>query len=607
VDLIRQERFSEALAFLRSQPREARSWRGTRSLEAALVSRDAPAEALLIYDEILNSDERELHWTRALGGYRHLLRDLSAKGDGRAVLRLVKCLAFEWKNQEALALAETALADLSLPEDLRKEIALQEAILSVRVGDFAKARELFATRTDRAALRWLSTIALREGDPLKAAEYREAAAMTLKGRQRLSELSKVFDILAKGGKTEEAERLLAARPELKDRVPDWSYYLGISRMAAGEPEKALDYFESEREKGGERGQRAAYFKGRAFEDLLMYREASECYAQAAKGPPGYYAMLASGRFRSLNRVERGEPPTAFLLARLLTSPTGRDEDSLGFYLWVTDRVPPPWPDHVEAPVKAGPGEEGRARAAIFLHWEAGDRAAAMDELRHSRELLKTGGGGGDFARRLSLMAAYAGEPRLAVLLMRNFKAGPVYPENTRWNHPLVFGGEILEAYRLYGIPPQLVLALIRSESAFQSGAVSRSNARGLTQLLPATAERIAELLGEEPVNEEELFDPEINIRYGTFYLSLLLDSFQSLPLALASYNGGPRNVLRTVKAREGLAEDVFVETFPFPETSAYVRNVLSAAHAYELAYLGEGAGPDLSRPVKLPEKSPPDF
>jgi soluble lytic murein transglycosylase len=231
----------------------------------------------------------------------------------------------------------------------------------------------------------------------------------------------------------------------------------------------------------------------------------------------------------------------------------------------------------------------------------------MDELRHAPGLLGRGRQGPEEARRLALMAARSGEPYLAVTLMQNLKATGTFPYSMRWNHPLVYSGDVLAAYRLYGLPPQLTLSVIRSESAFQAGAVSRSNARGLMQLLPSTAARLQGMLGDGEIKEEDLFDRGLNIRLGTYYLSLLYDSFKSIPLSIAAYNGGPFNVMSFIRAREGMPMDLFIETFPFTETSTYVRAVLLSVYSYESAYLGEGRLPDLTSKVSLPEKAPPDF
>jgi soluble lytic murein transglycosylase-like protein len=607
VDLIRDEKFTEALTYIRRQPKDIRQWRGVRSLEAALLSKDKPKDALLIYDEILNHKERELHWVRSLGAYRYLLTELSNQGDYSAKLRLIKCLSFEWKNREARDLIAVTLEDEKLPDPLREELSELQAVLAIRTGDFESAKRYFEGKTDRTSLRWLSTINLREGNFEEAARLRGVVADSLKGKARLNEEVKVLDILTKGGLTEKALKLLDEYPVLRDRVPAYSYYLGLSSLIEGKPEEAINYFNSETSKGGERGQRALYFRGRAYEDLLRYQEALSSYQEAKDGPPNYYQILSQGRYDYLNGEQSGLSSTAALFSSLLLSPSLRDRDTLGFFLWISDRLPQPFPDYLEFKPSAGQGDLGRAKASIFLYFEGGDYQSAMEELMNARELMRQKATSREDNILMALMAAYSNEANLAVRLMQNLKSTNEFPSSMRWNHPVVYSEELLYAYRLYGIPPQVTLSVIRTESAFQRQAVSRSNARGLMQLLPSTAMRLSELLGEPSIREEELFQIDHNIRYGTYYLSLLIRSFKSLPLALCGYNGGPFNVLYSIKAREGMPLDLFIETFPFTETSNYVRGVLSNINSYELAYLGVAKYPDLTGKVSLPKTPPPDF
>jgi soluble lytic murein transglycosylase len=152
-----------------------------------------------------------------------------------------------------------------------------------------------------------------------------------------------------------------------------------------------------------------------------------------------------------------------------------------------------------------------------------------------------------------------------------------------------------------------VLSVIRTESAFQAEVVSSSNARGLMQILPSTAIRIAGLEGDEAPREEDLFDPELNIRYGTAYLASLVKAFGSQPIALAAYNGGPFNVKAYMEALPGRPLDLFIETLPFAESSSYVMRVAESLALYEAAYLGRYGLADFTVPVGLPKGEPPEF
>jgi soluble lytic murein transglycosylase len=127
------------------------------------------------------------------------------------------------------------------------------------------------------------------------------------------------------------------------------------------------------------------------------------------------------------------------------------------------------------------------------------------------------------------------------------------------------------------------------------------------QILPSTAIQIAALQKEAPPWEEDLFNPELNIRYGTAYLRDLVTAFGSPILALAAYNGGPFNIKAYMEALPDRPLDLFVETLPFAESSNYVRHVLESQARYEAAYLGKYNLYDFSVPVGLPPGVPPDF
>ena len=95
-----------------------------------------------------------------------------------------------------------------------------------------------------------------------------------------------------------------------------------------------------------------------------------------------------------------------------------------------------------------------------------------------------------------------------------------------------------ESHR-YGCDPHLVLALIMVESSFYSKATSSKGAKGLMQLRPYVARALAQEMGIAWVEEAVIFDPEVNIRLGLYYLSQLILQFQDIKVALAAYNFGP--------------------------------------------------------------------
>ena len=127
-----------------------------------------------------------------------------------------------------------------------------------------------------------------------------------------------------------------------------------------------------------------------------------------------------------------------------------------------------------------------------------------------------------------------------------------------------------------------MLALIRQESAFDPRAVSRVGARGMMQLMPATAKRVARATGKAYSRARLLDDPRYNIQLGTVYLDSMKERFgQSSALALAAYNAGPGRVDRWIRQmgdpRTGEIDLIdWIEAIPFGETRNYVQRVLES-------------------------------
>jgi soluble lytic murein transglycosylase len=138
------------------------------------------------------------------------------------------------------------------------------------------------------------------------------------------------------------------------------------------------------------------------------------------------------------------------------------------------------------------------------------------------------------------------------------------------------------------VDPFLVAGLIRQESEFDPRARSRSNARGLMQLLPSTARMMARRVPDPKARNyrlASLYVPDINMVYGTYYLKKVLDQFDGTPeYALAGYNAGENRVVEWL--RQGPFEEPaeFVESIPFTETREYVQAVLRNAAVYRQLY-----------------------
>jgi len=136
------------------------------------------------------------------------------------------------------------------------------------------------------------------------------------------------------------------------------------------------------------------------------------------------------------------------------------------------------------------------------------------------------------------------------------------------------------------IEPSLILAVIMAESSFRPRAESHRGARGLMQLMPATAEDLAERLEIENFDPEMLWLPEINIKLGVFYLNLLHNTFGgNTTLMLAAYNAGQGNVRLWLADPQSSSDGSTLDNIPFPETSNYVQRVQRYRLVYRLQLL----------------------
>lgn len=133
-----------------------------------------------------------------------------------------------------------------------------------------------------------------------------------------------------------------------------------------------------------------------------------------------------------------------------------------------------------------------------------------------------------------------------------------------------------------GIEPAWAYGILRAESAWASDARSGADARGLMQLVPATAALVARRNGLNWNGGDSLYDPATNIALGTRYLAEMAARYNGSPwLASAAYNAGPNRVDQWLEARGTLAPDLFVATIPFKETREYVARVMAFSVIYD--------------------------
>lgn len=143
----------------------------------------------------------------------------------------------------------------------------------------------------------------------------------------------------------------------------------------------------------------------------------------------------------------------------------------------------------------------------------------------------------------------------------------------------------------YGVPENMVYAVIKTESGFDSSAVSGKGAVGLMQMMPETFEWLTKDILREHLSAGMLYDPETNIKYGTYYLSRLYNRFGDWDTALAAYNGGEGRVSEWLTdsrySQDG--KKLIIDNIPteYSETENYVGKVNKALGKYNKLYTEE--------------------
>lgn len=176
--------------------------------------------------------------------------------------------------------------------------------------------------------------------------------------------------------------------------------------------------------------------------------------------------------------------------------------------------------------------------------------------------------------------------------------------NYQYRYPTPHQGLVTTHSNNVGIDPSWAYGLMRQESRFVTAARSHVGAGGLMQIMPATARDVAQKMGET-YNPAVLSDPNTNIRYGTYYLSMIQGMLSNNPvLATAGYNAGLTRARRWQPDFQSIASDQYTESIPLNETRDYVKKVMSNAAHYGVI-LGQGPQAIESRMPAIPLRNTP--
>jgi len=269
----------------------------------------------------------------------------------------------------------------------------------------------------------------------------------------------------------------------------------------------------------------------------------------------------------------GEPEAArFLLSRLAKE--------RGYYSFLSaEHLGQPFSFSSSGPIGSDTGTES-ALAAIkqqpairrAYEWlQLGKRSKAAREWQHAL----SGAGPEQWQAAAVLAADWHWHDQV---IRAAFKAGKIDAMPDRF--PVAFRRSVMKAAAETGLKPAAIWSIIRQESAFNQQAVSYVGARGLMQLMPKTARKVARRLGMGK-GAPKLFSPLVNIRLGSAYLAAQKARFGNLALAAAAYNAGPHRVSRWLEQTPFDHPEAWVEAIPFNETRRYVQQVMAFFSVYE--------------------------
>lgn len=152
-------------------------------------------------------------------------------------------------------------------------------------------------------------------------------------------------------------------------------------------------------------------------------------------------------------------------------------------------------------------------------------------------------------------------------------------------YPINYSEYVYKYSNQNNVDPLLIFAIIKAESNFDPNAVSKSDAKGLMQILEETAEETKNKQLEEDFNKNMLLDPEENIKIGTTYFSILLDRYDgNIGIALAAYNAGIGKVDSWINDGIIKKDGQDLENIPYKETNNYVRKILRDYKIYQEIY-----------------------
>jgi len=339
----------------------------------------------------------------------------------------------------------------------------------------------------------------------------------------------------------------------------WAHYLRRESDAAEMLRAHLRLFPA-----SDNASAALYFLGRLAEQSRDRATARTYYEEIAREYPNqYYAMLARDRLTPVASVDPSPAAAEFLR-------------TVGF------------PQRARVSVfDASAASKARIERAKLLV-SAGLKDWAETELRYGAQ-------NGDQPHLLAMELAALigdGQPAQAIRYIKSYAGNYLFlPISSapldfwRLAFPLPYRADLERFSKQNNLDPFLMAALIRQESEFDAKVTSPANARGLTQIEPTTGRELSRKLKIPQYTTAKLFQPSLNLQFGTYYLRLVTDQLGGhTEAALAAYNAGMTRAKSWLTWGNFQEPAEFVETVPFTQTRGYIQAVLRNADAYRRIY-----------------------
>lgn len=355
----------------------------------------------------------------------------------------------------------------------------------------------------------------------------------------------------------------------------WSHYLaGQYNQATRMFSRAISTFPS-----GSFTQECLYWQGRSFEQQQNSRAAIEDYHQLlSSAPESYYTIRAQDRLRRLNtpvtferRSSGTSPQFSELVSNIQQTLDPDQAQRLSRSLHKAVEL-----ESVQLQIYAR-----KEIAWLENQWQQQDLSESdlKQHLLRLYFLARAYAQFGDYLKGIQLAAT------IASLLTGSSTPFPYTLEPLQY--PLAYWDLITHYAAQNKLDPFFIAGIIRQESAFYPRALSYANARGLMQVIPPTATRVAKRLGLKQFTPAQLYEPETNIAIGTAYIAEMIEKFEgNLFRAIAAYNAGPNATNKWWLQNIGVDNEEVVENITYNATRNYVKRVLRDQHRYQVLYSG---------------------